>query len=120
MSEISFWPYKGPSLKWPDTGLRSLANTSPEPNKAHQAIPCLSQKWVKLDKIMYCNVPQTARRNLRRQKHNVPDTQHDLSVCLKLADRMVARQAKQFEKSGFFANHRNRSAHRFPNYTPLL
>src|ERR1700677_666473 len=62
---------------------------------------CLSQKWVKLDKIMYCNVPQTARHNLRRQKHNVPNRQRDLSVCLKLADRMVARQAKQFEKSDF-------------------
>ena len=62
---------------------------------------CLSRKWVKLDKIMYCNVPQTDRHNLRRQKCNVPGRQHDLTMHLKLAGRTVALQAKQFGKSGF-------------------
>ena len=54
-----------------------------------------------LYKTMYCNVPQTARHNLRRQKYNVPGRQHNISMHLNLAGRMVARQAKQFEKSGF-------------------
>ena len=50
---------------------------------------------------MYYNVPQTARHDLRRQKYTVLGRQHNPSMHLKLAGRMVAKQTKQFEKSGF-------------------
>ena len=60
-----------------------------------QLLLSLSQKWVRLDKIMFHKQLDTiwGDRNTMYQVDN--------SMHLKLAGRMVAKQTKQFEKPGF-------------------